>query len=56
MTEECTSITCSKCGKISTKYEKRVKNCENCKLKIDRDINGSRNILIKNIKEELKGC
>ncbi len=31
-----------------TNYTNRIKSCINCNLKIDRDINGSRNILIKN--------
>ena len=50
VTEEYTSKTCTMCGKISDKYKKRKKECESCKFKIDRDINGSRNILIKNLK------
>ena len=55
VTEEYTSKTCTKCGWISEKYDKkRVKECENCKQKIDRDINGARNILIKNIEKILK--
>ncbi len=43
---------CSKCGKIkedlegSNKYE-----CNKCKIKMDRDINGARNIYIKAIKK-----
>lgn len=47
-----TSKMCSKCGTIkgelggSKKYE-----CEKCELKIERDINGARNIYIKGIKE-----
>jgi len=54
ITEEHTSITCTKCGKISNKYDYREKECENCGYKIDRDVNGSLNILIKNIKNYLK--
>src|ERR1700722_4418495 len=54
ITEEDTSITCTKCGHMSKKYEKRQKICEECGYKIDRDINGSRNILIKNIKSFIK--
>jgi len=49
VTEEYTSVTCTKCGLISKKCENRVKECEHCKYKINRDINGARNILIKNI-------
>lgn len=50
VTEENTSKACTKCGKKSDTYKKRQKECEHCKYKIDRDINGSRNILIKNVK------
>jgi transposase len=49
VSEEYTSQCCGKCGKCSINYcNKRVKKCENCSLEIDRDVNGSRNILIKN--------
>ena len=34
---------------MSNIYERRMKECENCKYKIDRDLNGSRNILLKNL-------
>ena len=33
----------------NVKKGKEEFNCSNCKLKIDRDVAGSRNILIKNI-------
>jgi len=49
VTEEYTSKTCTYCGHISDKYKYREKECDNCKNKIDRDLNGARNILIKNI-------
>ena len=49
VTEEFTSKTCTKCGHISDIYKDRTKECEKCKFKINRDINGARNILIKNI-------
>jgi len=49
VTEEYTSQTCTNCGHKSTQYNYREKTCENCNYTIDRDINGSRNILIKNI-------
>jgi putative transposase len=49
VTEEYTSKACTCCGGISDKYNRRMKECEHCKYKIDRDINGSRNILIKNL-------
>jgi transposase len=48
VTEEYTSKCCSRCGILSNNYCNRVKTCKNCNLTIDRDINGSRNILIKN--------
>ena len=49
VTEEYTSKTCTNCGKIENKFNKRTKECSNCKYKINRDINGARNILIKNL-------
>lgn len=49
ITEEYTSLTCTNCGVISNKYNKRLKICDNCNLCIDRDYNGARNILIKNL-------
>ncbi len=50
VTEEYTSCTCSMCGYMSTNYnEQRIKECNNCHYKIDRDINGARNILLKNL-------
>jgi putative transposase len=53
VTEEYTSMTCTKCGTISNDYcteNKRQKICQNCKFTINRDVNGSRNILLKNIR------
>lgn len=49
VTEEYTSKTCTNCGVMSNKYTKREKSCDKCGYKIDRDLNGSRNILIKNV-------
>jgi putative transposase len=49
--EEYTSKTCTKCGNI--KYNlgcNKIYKCVKCGLKIDRDINGARNIMLKNIK------
>jgi hypothetical protein len=48
VTEEYTSKCCGKCGLLSDKYKYRLKICPYCNLQIDRDVNGSRNILIKN--------
>ena len=36
------------------KYKDRIKECTNCNKKIHRDINGARNILLKNYKEYIK--
>lgn len=49
--ESYTSQMCTKCGLLSKEYDKkRVKQCS-CGYKVDRDVNGSRNILLKCIKE-----
>ena len=54
VTEEYTSKTCTNCGIQSMNYSKdRIKEC-NCGCKMDRDINGARNILIKNIKKVVR--
>jgi transposase len=52
--EEYTSKCCGKCGFLSEKYKDRIKECTNCNKKIHRDINGARNILLKNYKEYIK--
>jgi len=46
VTEEYTSQTCTKCGEMSKNYVNREKRC-NCGYKINRDINGARNVLLK---------
>ena len=51
ISEAYTSQICTKCGKISKKYENRIKECLYCGLKIDRDINASRNIYLKYVSE-----
>ena len=49
-TEEYTSKTCTNCGVIKNSLGgNEVFKCKNCSLIIDRDINGARNILIKNL-------
>lgn len=54
VTEEYTSQTCTKCGVRSNSYSKdRKKQCV-CTNGIDRDINGSRNIMIKNIRKVVR--
>jgi len=50
-TEEYTSKTCSRCGTLSDITTSEIFECKKCNLIIDRDINGARNIFIKNIKE-----
>ena len=46
--EDWTSKTCGGCGNIDYKLEgKKIYNCDKCGLKIDRDMNGARNILLK---------
>jgi len=44
--ESFTSQCCSECGILSSEYDYRTKRCK-CGVKQDRDINGSRNILLK---------
>lgn len=46
--ESYTSIMCSKCGTIKWNLKgSKIYNCEECGLKIDRDLNGCRNIYAK---------
>jgi IS605 OrfB family transposase len=47
--ESYTSCTCGSCFKINQVKGNETYNCKFCKLEIDRDVQGSRNILIKNI-------
>jgi len=47
--ESYTSKTCGRCGNLNAKLgSSKVFNCPYCGLVIDRDVNGARNILIKN--------
>ncbi len=48
VTEEYTSKTCTNCGALNDTYGKEYLQCQHCNIKMDRDVNGSRNILIKN--------
>jgi putative transposase len=53
ITEEYTSKTCGNCFNRKTKGElkgDRLYECKNCKIKIDRDYNGARNIMLKHKK------
>jgi putative transposase len=48
--ENYTSKTCGRCGNINNKLGgNKVYKCNNCGLEMDRDMNGARNILIKNL-------
>ena len=48
--ESYTSKTCGCCGKLNFKLGgKKVFECQECHLVIDRDYNGARNILLKNL-------
>lgn len=43
-----TSKMCSSCGEINEKLSsKKVFECEKCKVELDRDVNGARNIYLK---------
>ncbi|AQN68748.1 putative transposase [Saudi moumouvirus] len=45
-----TSVTCGNCGiKHGKLGSNKIYKCVHCKKKIDRDINGARNILIKTL-------
>lgn len=47
--EAYTSKTCTKCGHIDNELgSKKVYKCKKCGLVIDRDLNGARNIMLKN--------
>jgi len=46
-TEEYTSKTCGRCGVLNDVGSSEIYKCSSCKLIIDRDINGSRNIYLK---------
>lgn len=49
--ESYTSCTCTNCGNMKKNLKgEEVYKCGKCRLEIDRDVNGSRNILIKNLK------
>lgn len=50
--EEYTSMTCGRCGALKIDLgEKKEYLCNNCGLIIDRDINGARNVMLKNIEK-----
>ena len=45
--EAYTTMTCTKCGYKNDVKKKKVINCKFCKLKIDRDFSGARNIMLR---------
>jgi putative transposase len=46
-TEEFTSKTCGQCGTLHTKLGgSKIFKCPSCKIQLDRDINGARNIFL----------
>lgn len=45
--EAFTSKTCTNCGSINNVGKKKDYSCNSCKLNIDRDINGARNIMLR---------
>jgi putative transposase len=48
--ESYTSKTCGRCGNINNELgSSKSYKCSKCHLEIDRDINGARNIYLKNI-------
>lgn len=47
--EAYTSKTCTVCGKINNIGSNEIYKCLDCGLVIDRDVNGARNIFIKNV-------
>ena len=49
--ESFTSCTCTNCGIINNTKGKENLKCIKCNLEIDRDVAGSRNILIKTLKK-----
>ena len=49
-TEEYTSKTCTNCGNIKNNLGgNKLYKCSKCYVEVDRDVNGARNILIKNV-------
>jgi putative transposase len=52
VTEEFTSKTCGSCGTLGKCNSKRIFHCKNCNVSLDRDDNGSRNIMIKYFTEQ----
>ena len=47
-TEEYTSKTCTRCGGLNNVGMSEIYSCQRCNIVLDRDVNGARNILLKN--------
>jgi len=47
--ESYTSKTCTNCGVINDVKDSERYECKSCEIKIDRDLNGARNIMLKGI-------
>ena len=55
--EEYTSKTCSNCMNINyTLGGSKTYKCKKCKVILDRDVNGARNIFLKNVILEAKSA
>jgi putative transposase len=52
--ESYTSCTCTNCGEIKKIQGCETYHCDKCGCSIDRDVNGARNIFIKNMNFTLK--
>lgn len=53
--ESYTSKTCGNCGVLHEKLRgSKTFNCQNCKISIDRDVNGARNIFIRSLTKYFK--
>jgi transposase len=48
--EHFTTKSCSKCSNIKDIGKLKIYECKKCNLKLDRDVNSARNMLMKNIK------
>ena len=50
--EDYTSKTCSNCGSLKTELKGRTYNCKCCNKIFDRDINASKNIMLRYLTEK----